>query len=56
MVAIAAPSFLQSALLQANFTVTNRAPMILQENHSIFSFTDPPAVNMMDSDAAYLLD
>jgi hypothetical protein len=56
MVAIAAPSFLQSALLQANFTVTNRAPMILQDDRSIFSSTNPPAVNMMDSDAAYLLD
>jgi hypothetical protein len=56
LVAMAAPSFLQSALLQAIFTVTNRATVIVQDNHSVFPFTDPPAVNMMDSDAAYLLD
>jgi hypothetical protein len=53
LVAVAAPSSLQAALYRAGFTVTQRAPLIVQDKCSFFASAHPPVVNMIDSDSAY---
>ena len=55
LVATAAPTLLQPVLAQTGFTAIKRAPMTLQDNRSVLKPGYVPVLNMMDSDAAYLL-
>jgi hypothetical protein len=55
LVAMTAPAPVQSALLRAGFHEKGRINLISQDWRSVLVSSHIPAVNMMDSDAAYLL-
>jgi hypothetical protein len=55
LTATAASGFLQQALLQAGFSAGWRMPVLAEDRHSMVPPGQVFVLNMMDSDAAFLL-